>query len=152
MRETGRFKQAPESVFGFTLDSTPKSQIILAMERSQSEERRKLRRLHPEDAENIALKDTSTLSRLNINDTYSHFQDELTNHLSKLMDVLEQEKVKPQQEEKKVVKEKTVAVVVNATKEVKEDELYSFFKNLNIENRFSLEYTQSSESTPSVYT
>jgi hypothetical protein len=31
---------------------------------------------------------------LNINDTYSHFEDELTSHLGKLLDILEVEKVK----------------------------------------------------------
>jgi hypothetical protein len=35
-----------------------------------------------------------TIIKLNINDTYSHFEDELTSHLGKLLDILEVEKVK----------------------------------------------------------
>lgn len=49
-------------------------------------------------------------------------------------------------EEKKKVVKKEETVVVNTTVEVKEDELYTFYKNFNIENRFSLDYNQNSES------
>lgn len=98
-------------------------------------------------AANIGIADDKTLSKMNINDTYSHFEDELSSHLTKLLDVLEQEKIKPvETEEKKKVVKKEETVVVNTTVEVKEDELYTFYKNFNIENRFSLDYNQNSES------
>ncbi len=53
---------------------------------------------------------------------------------------------------KEVKQEKEKTQVVEVAKEGKEDELYSFFKNLQIENRFSLEYNQNSESTSALYT
>ena len=106
-----------------------------------------MRRLHPEMAANIGIVDDKTLIKMNINDTYSHFEDELSSHLTKLLDILELEKIKPVETvvKKKVVKKEEVEIV-NTTVEIKEDELYTFYKNFNIENRFSLNYGQNTES------